>query len=182
MCCRRAAEFGGIFSSVLDRLQKRCCRASSTVLTLSSLIYQVLSYQRSTNVSMSSIMSSDTVTREDASSKNASASSGSTSHTCHAEFLLLPEKNKITSHPVKTCSRSNDCSTLILSVLSLTTHGNQAFQIVHEGHPNIDRPGFQPQVHTYVSASHCRSNDCRINDRQAMIVGAMIIGSIIVGQ
>ena len=57
---------------------------------------------------MNSIMSSDTVTGEDASSKNVSVSSESTSHTCHADFLPLPEKNEITSHPVKAWKNNND--------------------------------------------------------------------------
>ena len=44
--------------------------------------------------------------------------------------------------------------TLILSVLSPTTHWNEAFQIVPEKHPTIDhvdQPSFQPQVDTYVT-------------------------------
>ena len=38
--------------------------------------------------------------------------------------------------------------TLILSVLSPSTHWNEAFQIVPEKHPTVDQPTFQPLVDT----------------------------------
>ena len=61
---------------------------------------------------------------------------------CREQF-----EGKIDSQVV-TCQLSyqgvigNNTTTHILSVLSPTTHWNQAFQIVHKEHPAIDRPSF----------------------------------------
>ena len=51
----------------------------------------------------------------------------------------------------------NNVHTLILSVLSPTTHWHQSFQIVHEKYPSIDRPSFQSPVGTYAPANHMRA-------------------------
>ena len=75
------------------------------------------------------------------------------------------------------CKRSSSCwgcTTLILSVLSSTTHWNQAFQNVHEEHPTIDQLSFQSPVNTYAPANErtlSRTSYCKLANHKHTTIG-----------